>query len=206
MTRVKICGITNLRDARAAAAAGADALGFVFAPSPRRIDPGNAREIIRHLPPFITTVGVFVDSPVAEMMDIKTRCGLDVLQLHGDEPVEILEKITGPVIKTISVGKSGSPEPAAYPCAAILLDTYVPGTHGGTGKTFDWYLAADWTGPQPLILAGGLTPENVIEAINQTRPYAVDTSSGVELEPGVKNHEKIRAFIRNIRRHNDRQS
>ncbi|SHE74697.1 phosphoribosylanthranilate isomerase [Desulfofundulus australicus DSM 11792] len=200
MVRIKICGITDISGALAAAEAGADALGFVFAPSPRCITPVEARLICRELPPFITRVGVFVDAPLEEVRAVADYCGLDVIQLHGNEPVDYCRAVGRRVIKAFRVGGELKIDPQAvsgYPADAILLDTFVAGRKGGTGQPFDWHLAAGLKLPRPLILAGGLTPENVGRAVELVRPYGVDVSSGVEMEgrPGKKDPEKIRRFI-----------
>jgi phosphoribosylanthranilate isomerase len=198
MVSVKICGITSVEDAQAAVAAGADALGFVFfPPSPRHITPPQARHIIRTLPPFVTTVGLFVDVPAAMIHDIAGRCGLDRIQLHGHEPPEFCRLFTPPVIKAFRMKTACSLSSLAdYEVAAFLLDAYVEGAlPGGTGKSFSWELAARAKPYGPVILAGGLTAENVAAAIVQTRPYGVDVSTGVERSPGVKDHAKVRRFI-----------
>ncbi|MBI5524239.1 MAG: phosphoribosylanthranilate isomerase [Desulfarculus sp.] len=194
MTRVKICGLTNLEDALAAVAAGADALGFVLAPSPRRVTPDQARAIIRRLPPLVATVGVFVDEPVREVARLKAWCGLDWAQLHGQETPEEVEALSPRIIKALAVGRL-APDPQAYPEALLLLDTALAGRTGGTGQAFDWGLAVDLARQRPIILAGGLHPGNVAQAISTVKPFAVDVSSGVEREPGRKDHAKIRSFV-----------
>ena len=194
MTRVKICGLTNLDDALAAAQAGADALGFVLAPSPRRVSPDQVRAMVRRLPPLVTTVGVFVDTPLEEVARLKTWCGLVWAQLHGREGQAEVEALAPRVIKVLSVGRQ-TPDPQAYPGAHLLLDTAVPGRTGGTGQTFDWSLAVDLARQRPVILAGGLNADNVAQAIAIVKPFAVDVSSGVEEEPGRKDHAQIRSFI-----------
>lgn len=196
MVRVKICGIRSWEEAQAAVEAGAHALGFVFAPSRRRIQPEVAREIIKRLPPFITAVGVFVNEPRARLLAIASFCRLQVLQLHGEEPPEYCRGLTYPLIKAIRVrdGEVLDLIPR-YPVEAILLDSYVPGCSGGTGQTFNWEIAQEAAAAgRPLVLAGGLTPENVGEAIRQVRPYAVDVSSGVETG-GRKDPVKMACFI-----------
>lgn len=198
--RVKICGIQDLETARAAVEAGADALGFVFAASHRRVTPEAAREIIAALPPFVTTVGVFVDVPPVVVQEVAAFCRLDAVQLHGTEPPEYCKELNLRVIKAIRVRDAASLNGLdAYPVQAVLLDTYVPGTPGGTGKTFDWRLLAGRELRAPLILAGGLTPENVRAAVRTVRPYAVDVSGGVETG-GRKDPAKIRDFIRQAKR------
>ncbi|MGI9953517.1 phosphoribosylanthranilate isomerase [Moorellaceae bacterium AZ2] len=201
MVRVKICGIKTWAEARAALDAGAHALGFVFAPSPRRIHPETAREIITKLPPLITTVGVFVNEPRYSLLEIASFCRLDVLQLHGEEPPEYCRGISNRLIKAIRVKDIKSLELIPkYRVDAFLLDAFVPGQAGGTGHTFNWEIArrAKELGP-PIILAGGLTPENVAEAIRQVQPYAVDVSSGVETN-GQKDPVKIARFMEAVAR------
>lgn len=196
MVRVKICGITDSYIAGEAVKAGADALGFVFAESRRRVDPETARQICLALPPFINKVGVFVNSPAGVVRQIVDYCGLDYAQLHGDESPEYCGDLHRRVIKGVRVWDAASlAEIAVYPVAAVLLDTLVPGQPGGTGHSFDWRLVRDLPGGLPLILAGGLTPGNVRQAVRLVRPHAVDVSSGVETE-GKKDPEKIRLFIR----------
>jgi phosphoribosylanthranilate isomerase len=200
--RIKICGITRIEDALAAIAAGADAIGFVFyAKSPRAVTPAQASAIIAALPPFVTTVGLFVDMPRAELTRLLTEVPLDLLQFHGDEGPEDCAGYGRPYIKALRV-KPGDDVAGAisrYPAASgILLDTYVPGTPGGTGEAFDWSLVPR-DAAKPLILAGGLTPENVGDAVRQVRPYAVDVSGGVEASKGIKEAAKIQAFIQRAR-------
>ena len=202
MTRVKICGITSLRDALAAADAGADALGFNFwSGSPRFIDPKRAACIIQQLPPLVTPVGLFVNETPARVKRLAKQAGVTTVQLHGDEPPAMVQQLAGAgltVIKVFSVGDGFSVSGiGAYQKAhAFLLDTQVRGLRGGTGKTFDWAKAKSARRYGRVILAGGLAPGNVARAIRAARPYAVDVSSGVEKRPGVKDHEKVRQFIR----------
>jgi phosphoribosylanthranilate isomerase len=198
MVQVKICGITRLEDAQAAVDAGADALGFVFyPPSPRYITPEQAAQIIRALPPFVTTVGLFVDVALDHVNGMAARCGLDRIQLHGRETPEFCRQLTRPVIKAIRIKNAESlTHVPDYKVSAYLLDAYVEGAlPGGTGASFSWELAARAMPYGPVILAGGLTPENVEVAIAQIRPYGVDVSSGVERAPGIKDHQKVREFI-----------
>jgi len=197
--RVKICGICDLETALGAAEAGADALGFVFAPSRRMLSPDKAREIIKRLPPFISRVGVFVNLPAAEVEQIAGYTGLDTVQLHGDESPEYCKAINGyKVIKSFSVSGEHNLERAGlYEVDGYLLDTAAQGLRGGTGIAFDWRLAAGFSAG-PLMLAGGLSPENVRQAINMVRPYAVDVSSGVETE-GQKDINKIKDFVRRVK-------
>ena len=201
MVRVKICGITSKKDAFAAVGYGADALGFVFFPgSPRCISPRDARAIIAELPPFVTTVGLFVNEDCTRITETVEFCGLDATQLHGDEAPEGCFFPPHRVIKALRVRDKSSLVPMDhYKVSAFLLDSYVQGTYGGTGHTFNWELAAEASSRYPVILAGGLTPENVAEAVATVRPYAVDVSSGVELSPGCKDPEKVAAFIRNAK-------
>ena len=200
--RVKICGITRVEDALAAAAAGADAIGLVFyAKSPRAVDIEQARAILAALPPFVTTVGLFVDAERSELERILASVPLDLLQFHGDESVQQCEAFGRPYIKALRVkaGDDIAAQVARYPSAqGILLDAYVEGVPGGTGEAFDWSLIPQ-TLSKPLILAGGLRPDNVAEAVSRVRPYAVDVSGGVEASKGVKDVEKVDAFIRAAR-------
>ncbi len=197
MTRVKVCGITNEQDAWAAVEAGVDALGFVFAPSPRRVTVQTARRIIRGLPPLVTTVGVFVNAPADEVERVVTETRVGVIQLHGDETPECCAHFDRPVIKRFAVANGDTqPDLAArvkgYHVSGYLLD---PGA--GSGETFPWTIARAIDGP--LLIAGGLTPENVRHAVATARPFGVDVSSGVEDRPGKKNANKIRAFVRAVR-------
>lgn len=199
MTRVKICGITNEEDAFAAIDAGADALGFVlYSKSPRFISPAAAGRIIRKLPPFVQSVAVTVNATPPEVRDIETVANFDIWQLHGDElPDRCRALYPRRIVKALSLGTNHYPNVAEYAIMAFLLDT--PSiTYGGTGKTFDWKLAVEFKPKvnRPIILSGGLTPENVAEAIETVQPYAVDVSSGVELSPGRKDHVKVKEFIR----------
>jgi phosphoribosylanthranilate isomerase len=198
MVQVKICGITTLEDARAAVDAGVDALGFVFyPPSPRYVTPEQAEQIIRALPPFVTTVGLFVDVACDTVNDIAARCGLDRVQLHGRETPEFCCQITRPVIKAIRIKDAESlTHVPDYKVSAYLLDAYVEGAlPGGTGASFSWELVARAKPYGPVILAGGLTPENIEVAVTRIRPYGVDVSSGVERVPGIKDHQKVCQFI-----------
>jgi phosphoribosylanthranilate isomerase len=198
MVQVKICGITRLEDAQAAVEAGADALGFVFyPPSPRCVTPDQAEQMIQRLPPFVTTVGLFVDVPPDIVHDIALWCGLDRVQLHGRETPEFCARVRRPVIKAFRIKNADSlADLPGYRVAAYLLDAYVEGAlPGGTGASFAWELAARVKPHGPVILAGGLTPENIAAAIAQIHPYGVDVSSGVECAPGIKDHRKIREFI-----------
>ncbi len=203
MTRIKICGITNYEDGEWAAQCGADAVGFNFADSPRRIGPRRARDILRRLEPFVTGVGVFVNSPVEEIKRILDMTGCTVAQLHGDEPESFIAELAPrAVVKVVHVkGTLDGDRLAGYKEArAILLDTYVEGRAGGTGQRFEPEVAArlvqeGWR----VIMAGGLTPENVREVVSSVRPYGVDVSSGVESAPGKKDHAKVKRFVAAVR-------
>jgi phosphoribosylanthranilate isomerase len=203
VTKVKICGITNIEDALAACEAGADALGFVFAPEGaarnRYIAPEAARSIIEALPPFVTTVAVCVNEPPEKLRAYLAFA--DYVQLCGDEPLEDCIPLADRAIKAFRAGESFVPAMmTAYRTAAWLLDAAVAGAHGGTGAKADWTVARAAAGlGRPVILAGGLTPENVAEAIAAVGPYAVDVSGGVECAPGKKDHERVREFIRNAK-------
>ena len=195
MTRVKICGITRREDALLAADLGAFAVGFVFWPgSPRYIDPRDARAIVNALPESVLKVGVFMNQPTGHVRLAATTAGLTTVQLHGSEPVAFALGIGRPVLKAVPVTQDFSPEalddiPAGI---TVLLDAFDPRTHGGTGRTIDWTLAAAASARRPIILAGGLRQSNIADAIRQVRPYAVDLSSGVESSPGVKDHARLR--------------
>ena len=195
--RVKICGITNIGDARHASACGADALGFVFYPgSPRFVNPDMARRIIADLPPLVTTVGLFVNEPPARIREMVEFCGLDTVQLHGDEEPDQCSYPPCRVIKALRLKEHMERSVfTSYQVAALLLDAYVPDRFGGTGQQCNWEQAALIAAQQRVILAGGLNPENVVEAVRQVRPYGVDVSSGVEKEPGQKDPEKVASFI-----------
>ena len=200
-TRIKICGITNLEDALQAVEAGADALGFVFYDkSPRFVTPHEVQQIVAELPPFVTSVGLFVNESPARIRRAMTDAQLDVVQLHGDEPPEDCLLAPLPVIKALRVRDASSLQGAErYQVAALLLDAWSEDHYGGTGLSFDWQLAQRLAGKRPLILAGGLTPENVAAAVTQVKPYAVDVSSGVEARPGKKDPQKVAEFIRRVR-------
>jgi len=202
IVRIKICGITNTEDAIAAAELGADALGFVFAPSPRQVSPEMAREIITALPPFVRTVGVFMDQDPDEVSYIADLCRLDLLQFHGKESPTYCARFEQRVIKAVRVRNQGHLEGCSEYSGivdALLLDTYVSGRSGGTGLTFDWNIALEAKKYGRIILAGGLNPDNVAEAISMVKPYAVDASSGLEQKPGVKDREKMARFIQTVR-------
>ena len=202
VVRSKICGITRVDDALTAAKAGADAIGLVFyAKSPRAVDVRQAREIVAALPPFVTTVGLFVNASRCEINEILDAVPLDMLQFHGDETPAQCEGFHRPWFKALRVGNGEDieAEVARYANASgILLDTFVAGVPGGTGERFDWSLIPAALA-KPLILAGGLTAENVQQAIAQVRPYAVDVSGGVEASKGVKDASKVMAFVVRVR-------
>ena len=202
MVRIKICGITNLEDALLAAELGADALGFIFyAKSPRKVAPETAREIIAQLPPFVAAVGVFVDEAAAVVQELAARVGLDWVQLHGQESPEYCRNLGRKVIKGFRIQDEDSLRRLAdYQGAAqaLLLDTYKKGQVGGTGEIFDWHLARKAKKYGQIILAGGLTSENVAQAIATAGPAAVDAASGTEAAPGKKDPAKLRAFFKAV--------
>ena len=199
--KIKICGITNPEDAAAAVEAGVDALGFVlYRKSPRYIEPHLVKQIIAELPPFVLPVGVFVNEDAKVVRDLMDSCGLALAQLHGDETATYCETLGRPVLKAIRLkdrrsflalaefkGRAG--------VRGLLLDAYSEDAYGGTGRTTDWSLAAEVARAATVVLAGGLTAENVGAAVRTVRPYGVDVSSGVEDRPGKKNREKMRAFV-----------
>ncbi|MHB8057587.1 MAG: phosphoribosylanthranilate isomerase [Desulfuromonadaceae bacterium] len=201
MVKVKICGITNIDDALMAVEAGADALGFVlFQGSPRYISPEKAAEVIRLLPPFVQTVGLFVNEELATVNLLADQCGLDIVQLHGEEPPEYSAAVRRRVVKAFRVKDASTlDELSNYRVAACLLDAWSPAAHGGTGTIFNWDLAAVVSAAHPIILAGGLTPENVALAVATVKPYAVDVSSGVESRPGIKDAVLVSRFIRAVK-------
>lgn len=203
-----MCGITREKDVEAGVAAGLDALGFIFyEKSPRNVTSDFVREVVAKVPPFIDCVGVFVDRDREEVEEIVEYCGLSHAQLHGSENpkyCERLERFASPcrVIKAFRVGASSSASeftPYDDVVRGYLLDTYVKGNAGGTGKTFDWNIIHRLNLRRPMILAGGLTPENVIPAIKAVTPYGVDVNSGVEIEPGIKDHSRLYEFVSKIR-------
>ncbi len=202
-TKVKICGITRLADALAAVEAGADALGFMFYEgSKRNIAPAAAVQIIRALPPFIAKVGVFVNAPADVVRAVVVECGIDTLQFHGEETPEFCRQFAPlKVVKAFRIQSAESLKPLPdYAVDAWLLDSYVAGQRGGTGERFNWDLACEAKElGRPVILAGGLTPENVADAVHQVWPFGVDVSSGVESAPGLKDADLVRSFIKNVR-------
>ncbi len=201
-TRIKICGITRIEDALAAAHLGTDAIGLVFWPqSARSITPAKAREIVAALPPFISSVGVYVDPEAEWVEETVAVAGLSLLQFHGDESPEFCSQFSLPYIKAVRVraGVDLLQYATRYSSArGLLLDSYVEGTPGGTGDAFNWSLIPQRM-PLPLILSGGLHPGNVTAAIKQVQPWAVDVSSGVEVAKGIKDAEKIAAFMQGVR-------
>ncbi len=202
MIPVKICGITRLEDALACINQGVSAIGFVFAPSKRQITVAKAYELSRQVPPFITKVGVFVNEDASVIREILKDCLLDLAQLHGTESQTITDILPGRVVKAFRAGLD-HPDPAwrNLPIRAILIDTFASGSTGGTGQTFDWRLFEEFrTLGYPMILAGGLHPGNIQTAIETVRPDAIDLSSGVELEPGIKDHRKIRELMNNVQK------
>lgn len=197
---IKICGITDDTGALAAQAAGADAIGFIFADSPRQISVPVARRISQLLKPSLARVGVFVDAPVNDMLAIIAEVGLTHVQLHGNETAATIEALRSSgvrVIKALRVrGDSVLDQLQQSTADIVLLDAYVPGRYGGTGRTFDWQLAQRAAALRPVILAGGLNPANVAEAVQLVRPLGVDVASGVERSPGVKDPVKVSSFVR----------
>lgn len=208
-TRIKMCGITNIEDAEEGIRAGVDALGFIFAESsPRYIEPERARAIVARLPPFVDFVGVFVDREMDGVREIVECCGLTSVQLHGGESPEYCRQLTVmasscKILKAFRVGKntvSADFQPYQEVVRGFLLDTYAADRVGGTGKTFDWDIIATLDLQRPVILAGGLTPENVGLAIREVQPFAVDINSGVEICPGRKDYIKLRRLVDEVRR------
>lgn len=200
-TRVKICGITRPEDGLCAARLGADAIGLVFyADSPRAVTIEQAQAVVAALPPFVTVVGLFVNPEPTEVDEVLRQVGIDLLQFHGDEPAEFCQNYSKPYIKAVRMRDEVDLVDVARQYAtasALLLDSYQPGVHGGTGHHFDWSrVPADFG--KPIILAGGLQPDNVTDAISRSHPFAVDVSSGVELAKGVKDNEKMNQFMRGV--------
>lgn len=199
--RSKICGITRVEDALAAVEAGADAIGLVFyAKSPRAVNIEQAKAIVAALPPFVTSVGLFVDMPRETLQALLREVPLDLLQFHGDESPADCEGFARPYIKALRVRADQDVARMMAPysgACGILLDTFVEGVPGGTGAAFDWSLVPREAG-KPIILAGGLTPDNVAQAIAQVRPYAVDVSGGVEAAKGIKDAGKVKAFLQAV--------
>jgi len=200
-TRVKICGITRIEDAKAAVEAGCDAIGLVFyEPSPRFVSLERAAEIVASIPPFVNTVGLFVDAEPSYIQQVLQHVRLDLLQFHGDESAEACQQFGVPYMKAIRVQPDTNLLQYAKEfeqAKALLLDAFIEGVPGGTGQKFDWNIIPKAL-PIPVVLAGGLTPENVIAAIEQVNPYAVDVSGGVEIKKGIKDAAKIAAFMRGV--------
>jgi len=201
MVRVKVCGITNAVDALQAVELGADALGFIFYKGSKRyIDPRDAHRIISSLPPFISSVGVFVNQTVPEIKGAVETSGVDTVQLHGDETPEFCAMLPYKLIKAVRVKDTvNSDQVELYPVRAILFDKHTDEMYGGTGTSFDWGVLKGINISKKVILSGGLTPENVSRAIEIVKPYGVDVSTGVEDSPGKKNHMKMRKFIEAVK-------
>lgn len=206
-TRIKVCGNTQLENALMAVSCGADALGFIFVTkSKRNVKPDVAADIISNLPPFVSRVGVFVNESLENILDIAKKCSLTHLQLHGDESPAFCQTVKDlapelEIIKAFRVDDNSTREDFVeyYPyITACLLDTYCKGEHGGTGKTFDWHIVEKLDLKKPLILAGGLEPENVTDAIRSTGAYCLDVNSGVESAPGIKDKTKLDLLIKNV--------
>ena len=210
MIRVKICGIMNLEDALVAVELGADAIGFIFAESPRQITPTKAKSIIHTLPPLVKTVGVFVNEESERIKEIKSFCGLDLIQLHGEESPELCQDLMPHSVKAFRIQNERAIENIKRyqgTVRAILLDTYQKGKTGGTGKIFDWSLAVkSKEAGLPIILAGGLGPANIQEAITTVKPYAVDVNSGIEEEPGKKDPVLMRQLMEKIKEYRIQES
>ncbi len=196
--RVKVCGLTRGQDALLAAELGADAVGLVFAPRSRRLaDPGVVAAAVRELPPLVVAVGVFQDQPLEEVRERVRACGLHVAQLHGAEDMEYVRALGVPVLKAVALSRRQDVDRlAGFPgLGGFLLDTAAGGASGGTGQTFDWSWAREARRYGRVVLAGGLTPDNVADAVRQVRPWGVDAASGTESAPGVKDPEKLRLFV-----------
>jgi len=199
--KIKICGITNANDAAQAVASGADALGFVlYRKSPRFVEPATVRALVADLPPFILSVGVFVNESAEVVRNVMDACGLSLAQLHGDETAAYCQHLGRPALKALRLKDRGSFLALAEfqgraNIRGFVIDAFSDQAYGGTGHTADWTLAAEAAKAAPILLAGGLTPANVSEAIQSVRPYGVDVSSGVEAAPGRKDPAKVKAFI-----------
>ncbi len=207
-TRIKMCGLTREKDVEAGVEAGLDALGFIFyRKSPRNVDPDFVRSVVAKMPPFTDCVGVFVNRRREEVEEIVEYCGLSHAQLHGSEDpkyCERIERFVSPcrVVKAFRVSEESTREefdPYAKVIHGYLLDTYVKGNAGGTGETFDWSIIKRLNLQRPMILAGGLDPGNIEEALKQVQPFGVDVNSGVEIEPGIKDHAKLFEFVSKVR-------
>ena len=204
MTWIKICGITNIEDGLKAASLGADALGFIFAPSPRRVEPAIVRAIVQNLSTSVLKVGVFINHPLSEVKEIAAYCNLNGLQFHGEEPPDYCKNFSQQVIKTIRIKDLESlKDMAKYPNVSILLDTWSSTQGGGTGTIFPWEIALKAKEERNFILSGGLTPSNVGEAIKKVRPMGVDVCSGVETISGKKDPLKMAEFIKEVRQANE---
>lgn len=204
MVYIKVCGITTIQDAIDICRLGVNALGFIFAKSPRRITPENARSIIMNVPPYVQTVGVFVNESIEIIAETVKYCGLDIVQLHGEETVSICEALSPRVIKASRVKTFDDVQALKVfngHVRGFLLDSFSEKGYGGTGTTFDWSIATKAAGilSSPIVLAGGLNPDNISDAIMQVKPYGVDVSSGVEFEPGKKNIDKVKLFVQRVR-------
>jgi phosphoribosylanthranilate isomerase len=203
--KVKVCGITNAKDAALAVAAGADALGFIcYRQSPRYVEPAVVKQIVASLPPLVMPVGVFVNEESTTVRAIMDNCGLALAQLHGDETAAYCQELGRPVMKALRLKDRGSFLALAEfqgraGVRGFVLDAFSEKIYGGTGQVIDWGLAAEAAKAATILLAGGLTPENVAEAIRAVRPYGVDVSSGVESTPGKKDHGKVQAFLQAVR-------
>ncbi len=197
MTKIKICGITNLNDAKIAIDYGADAIGFVFAESVRKVNREKVKAIVQKLPPFVTFVGLFVNETAKNIENICTYCGLNAVQLHGNEPPDFLDRLKYyKVIKAFRIKNERDIAPInKYKSDAVLLDGYAENKMGGSGASFDWKIVKKLKTSRPVIIAGGLTYLNVSRAIKIAKPYGVDVSSGVEIKPGKKDRELIKKFI-----------
>ncbi len=199
--KIKICGMTSIEDTFLAVNGGADAVGFIFyKKSPRCISANTVKSIVRALPPFVETVGVFVNESAERVNRIAESCDLSAVQLHGDESPAFCKKIRRKVIKAVRVkGKESFDGMSSYKVSAFLLDSYSDQQQGGTGETFDWRLVSEGKKYGPVILAGGLDPSNVAHAIQKVKPYAVDVCSGVERIPGIKDPARLQAFIKAVK-------
>jgi phosphoribosylanthranilate isomerase len=199
--KIKVCGMTSLEDTLVAVEAGADAVGFIFyKKSPRSVTIKTVGEIVDELPPFVDAIGIFVNESAEQINKIADRCKLDRVQLHGDETPAFCKKIRRRVIKAIRVKDIQSLKKLSdFPVSGFLLDTFSEDQRGGTGKVFDWNLVHPAKKYGAIILAGGLTPNNVRKAIHRVKPYGVDVCSGVESLPGIKDHKKVKAFIKNAK-------
>lgn len=203
--RAKICGITNIEDALIAVAAGADALGFIlYRQSPRYVDPALVQGIVAQLPPFVVPVGVFVNEEIKVVRDLMDTCGLALAQLHGDETATYCRELSRPVLKALRLKNRNSFLAMAElqgrgGVRGFVLDAFSDQAYGGTGQVIDWSLAKEAAQAATVLLAGGLTPDDVGRALRAVEPYGVDVSSGVEVEPGKKDPEKVRAFLRAVK-------